>query len=221
MSMASTASVGFPVVGVTKDINSVSVHSYPQRHNGTKSCAYVDKSKAVKTILGHSRSDEEIDTVDIDVVVKFANPDFSGNSFGLALALADKLARFGSQHTYPAIVATGTLETQGIISAVDGFAEKLDIVAKEATRDSLFIYSQGNTSLDASIAKQLEANGVTLRSASCLAELQDLWQSRATMQEPTDDARHSNWLALLRGVTLGIVLVAVVTGVLMVYRLAY
>ena len=47
-----------------------------------------------KLVIDNARYGEHKPTVDVDVVVHFANNDFDGDSFGLALALADKLARY-------------------------------------------------------------------------------------------------------------------------------
>jgi len=76
----------------------------------------------------------------MDVVVHFARNDFDGLSFGLALTLADKRARYGVAGHTGRIVATGTIEPLGQVAEVEGFNVKLACVERELTPGDLFVY---------------------------------------------------------------------------------
>lgn len=112
--MMREAHVWFPltVAGSRCKLNRVEVAAYPQSHRGRKSCPS-GKSGEVKQLLGYARHGEGIEAVEMDVVVHMDDLDFAEGSFGLALAIADKLARFGANANAQEIVATGIVGNQG------------------------------------------------------------------------------------------------------------
>ncbi|MEI9992967.1 MAG: DUF4384 domain-containing protein [Rhizomicrobium sp.] len=101
-------------------------------------------------ILLDARADERPSTMELGVQVVAEKRDFSGDSFGLALAVADKLARFG--RTYPGrrIYATGAIARggRGMLAPVAGFDAKavgiLDHVAAYQIQDAIFLFAQDN-----------------------------------------------------------------------------
>lgn len=169
-------SVIFPVAGLPASLNQVHVVGYLHRHTGARSCPYPSKSADVKKILGYSRHDEGIGTVDMDVVVQFDDPDFDGDSFALALAIADKRARFGESGKYRSIAATGTLRNKGIVDRVSGLAEKLHALSTLSPGGLLLLPAAQAKECPSKVAS-LQNDGIEVRYVSNLDELADLWQS--------------------------------------------
>ena len=199
------AKVLFPTCGPDQSMNRVRVLAYPERSNGMRSCASDRKLAQVKRILSHARDGEGIESVDTDVVVRFDNDEFEGQSFGLALALADKLARFASEKESQFVLcATGVLKNQGQIERVEAFPEKLDLARRTLTPGSMFVFPEDNQweSHDA-LGNLLEA-GIILRSARNLTELGEFWKPpRRSVTQKGQGLSTSHWKPWVAGV-LGI-----------------
>jgi hypothetical protein len=87
-----------------------------------------------------------------------------GDSFQLAVVLADRMARHGSNEDRN-VIATGCMPgNDGSVSVVDGieFGRKLDLVAATADQGSVFIFPRANVQAD--IRDKLEA----LKTNSCI-----------------------------------------------------
>jgi hypothetical protein len=120
------------------------------------------------------------------VLIRFFAKDFSGESYGLALALADKFARFppGPEAN---VIATGALVPgeEGLVGTIDGFEAKARAViahARAANRPSLFAFPKENwTRASPAVREALEAaseaGGLILRPVERLADLADLWRA--------------------------------------------
>lgn len=215
MNAQRTAKVDFPTAGSVPSINHVQVVGYPHRHQGVISCSQTTKREEVKRLLGYARHNEGIETIDIDVVVRFSDPDFNGQSYGLALALADKRARCDEQGNYNRIIATGIVGNQGKISRVEAFQEKLALVMPLLDDKSLFLFPREN--LDA-VPKALEEWAIvtgTWRAVSHLDELHNLWQTDVPVS--TVQAVGNRWRVFLKGLMWGFGLVMLAASIIALY----
>lgn len=179
------AEVLFPTCGPSARMNRVRVTAYPDRHNGIRSCPWADKVKAVKKIIGYSRDDEGIETIDIDVVVQFDEDDFDGDSFGLALALADKRARFCSVDGPVAICATGAIHNKGRVGPIDCLQSKVKLALETLNPGSIFLIPDQDRLEESKSLAQLQLQGVQVVAATSLTELRWLWSS---LQRPSSTA---------------------------------
>lgn len=210
-----TARVEFPTTGSVPALNAVQVIGYPPRHHGVISCAHPTKREEVKRVLGYTRHDEGIETIDIDVVAQFADPDFDGHSYSLALALADKQARCGGQGPYRRLIATGILGKQGKISRVEAFREKVALVAPLLDNGTLFIFPQDNAEAEPAVLAGQTMTAGHWRAVRRLDELRDLWQADApalTLQAPGN-----RWRVFFKGLILGFAVVMLAAGVIVWY----
>jgi hypothetical protein len=228
----------FPVkvAGAGCKLNRVEVTAYPQQaHAGRKSCPS-GKSAEVKRLLGYARYGEGIEAVDMDVVVHMDDTDFDEGSYGLALAISDKLARFGvhdaandktsdktgdetgdTPPATPDIVATGIIGNQGAVTAIGAFPEKLALVLDSQGPGTLFVFPAANrddrqADIAAGLAA-LTAKGIAWRAVASIVELSDLWREtpQATAPLPETPQTVPPWRANLmpfaRGLLLGFLLV--------------
>lgn len=169
------AKVLFPLkeAGVGCTMNRLSVQAYPDSPSG-KTCCVAGNSDEVKRLLGYIRYGEGIDTVDLSVVVHFDSQDFSEDSFGLALAVADKRARYGCDDQQ-AIVATGVIGVRGAVTGVESFADKVALAVDTLVPGDLFLFPSENRGDAPEGLAALGAKGVAWRAAAFLDELSDLW----------------------------------------------
>lgn len=141
-----------------------------------------------KLVIDNARYGEHKPTVDVDVVVHFANNDFDGESFGLALALADKLARYGAAGQTGRVVATGVVGPQGEVTAVGAFLAKVTYLARVLQSGDLFVYPTGNpatTEMTGCEALQrMQNKGIILRAVEHIAQLSDLWNIGVALSSP-------------------------------------
>lgn len=111
---------------------------------------------------------------------------FIGNSFGLAVAIADRSARYGvaKKVANVRIVATGAIlaKHEGEVEAIDHFLDKVAIVQHFRSLippGSLFIFPRKNLETDdkriAVALKQLEESGIEHRAIAHINELNDLF----------------------------------------------
>lgn len=74
--------------------------------------------------------------------------DVNGSSFGLAVAIADRSARYGFSAKLAGrqVIATGTIETggQGAVTAIDGFEAKVRLLEREAAAGAMFVFPAAN-----------------------------------------------------------------------------
>lgn len=187
-------------------MNSVCVTAYPDRHSGMRSCPSARKVTLVKDLLGHGRHDEGIDTIDIDVVVQFDDDDFEGQSFGLALVLADKLARFPNGTPSPRICGTGIIANKGRIEGVEHFPGKVAQAAVSLAKGDVFAFPITNYAHDPEGLRRLAAQGVRLRSVHSLEELRHLWDKNgrgASHAAEISVGRTDDWIWLMFGILVG------------------
>ena len=201
------AKVEFPIAGPLPSLNRVEVIAYPDKQDGRVSCPG-KSTLGIKKLIGHSRYDEDdIDKIEIDVVVRFDRSGFEGQSYGLALALADKQARWSNATQFDRIIATGVLEEQGRVARVDGFAAKIGLLKPTPNQKILFVFPKQNLDDDPTAIECLSDKNILLRPVSHLIELRDLWQEHETTVTPqTVWNRRSTFL---RGLSLGFSIVIV------------
>jgi len=104
-----------------------------------------------------------------------------GDSFQLAVVIADRMARHGSSKS-ETIIATGCLpDHDGTVGVVDEaeFERKLDLLLKEAPPNSLFIFPKGNSveSVRGNLQRLKEERGVECRPIEKLDEVKCLWET--------------------------------------------
>ncbi|NJN48330.1 MAG: hypothetical protein HC808_19715 [Candidatus Competibacteraceae bacterium] len=211
MTASHQAEIEFPIAGALPYLNRVQVIAYPSSRQHAISCSYRDRLASIKEILGHSRSDEDPTTLDIDVVVRFSDPRFDGQSYGLALALADKLARFGNPTPYHRIVATGVLTHERVICRVEGFAEKLKAIAEHCNSEALFIFPKENQEKESILLTELNIS-ISQCAVSQLDDLCELWQACSEQLLPSQ-----YWRLFWRGAIFGFGLVLSITCVLILF----
>lgn len=142
-----TVQVLFPCVhGLANgQLVTINCFSSAELKSTIKAVTGIDEEIA-RRVIGASRYGESDGRAGIGVMALFSNPLFSGESYGLALAVADKLARFTAVREWTEIYATGSVPADGCgrVGAVGGFAEKLDLLMEKAKPGSLFLYPKNN-----------------------------------------------------------------------------
>ncbi|WP_295581497.1 hypothetical protein [uncultured Lamprocystis sp.] len=188
-------------------MNRVQVVAYPDRRNGMRSCASDRKLAQVKRVLSYSRDGEGIESLDTDVVIRLDDDDFDGLSFGLALALADKRARFSMEAVSElTLCATGIINNKGKIGAVDRFPDKVALAITFLPKDSIFVYPQANRTDDANGLDRLAKGGVKLVCAEDLSYLVKLWEQPDRATNPESNRRWHPWGEFTFGVLVGVVI---------------
>lgn len=135
-----------------------------------------------RRVIGASRYSEQDERAAVGVLALFSNPLFSGESYGLALAVADKLARYQGGETWTEIYATGKIPADGggRVDGVGSFAKKTQILLEHACPGSLFLFPQANSlspELNRQHLEMLEERGARCLSLSHVSELDSiLWQ---------------------------------------------
>jgi len=200
------SAVLFPTCGPEGRMNSVCVTAYPDRHTGMRSCPSSRKVALVKYLLGHGRHDEGIDTVDIDVVVQFDDDNFEGQSFGLALALADKLARFSDSTGGSTVCGTGIVANKGRIEAVEHFSAKVAQAELSLAQGDIFVFPKSNEENDPSGLRRLAGQGVHVIGVHSLNDLMRLWgrKTGGASQSPESSVKCVNdWMWIVFGALVG------------------
>jgi hypothetical protein len=106
----------------------------------------------------------------------------TGESFQLAIVIADRMVRYGYSEQRP-IIATGCLpDSDGTVGAVDetDFEGKLDVLFELVPMDCVFCFPgiNGAGSASAKLKRLATERRVTLRPVDRLEELEDLWTPR-------------------------------------------
>lgn len=186
--------VEFPVAGGRSGMNHVRVIAYVDSLGRVVSVPSARNHAArAKIVIDNARYGEHKPFVDMDVVAHFANNDFDGDSFGLALALADKRARYGVAGPPGRIVATGVVGPQGEVTAVGAFPEKVTYLRRVLQSGDLFIYPTGNATEVAVQAalQRLRRQGIVLRGVKSVGEVSALWASK-THNAPSGEAKQGS-----------------------------
>lgn len=181
--------------------------------------------EAARRIIGAARHEETDERAANGVIALFSNPLFGGASFGLALAIADKMTRFGAFQEQRQIVATGRIPADGCgsVEMIGEFEAKLGLIEQNAADASLFVFpGQHLKDLSKDIQQRLdalEAKGIQWRAINHVQELDGvLWVSqreqatehnKSKESEPEPHTKGQKGIAELfvhKGAILGILL---------------
>ncbi|MDG2528920.1 hypothetical protein [Caulobacter endophyticus] len=196
---ATTETVEFPVVILGSAVlASLRVERMAMLDGDGRFAAGHDRAEALDVLIDARAPEPDRERLS-GVFVRFLRKDFSGLSYGLALALADKRARHPLEAA-PRLIATGEIINggEGRIAAIDGFEAKARQVleACEAAAEPLaFAFPSANwTQADSETRQALKTAAATgrlsLRPADHLSELSDLWASA----DESPAARSRPWL---------------------------
>ncbi len=155
--------------------------------------------QSVKRIVGASRYHETDNRAAYGVIASLNNPLFSGQSYGLALALADKIARFGPAGKWTEIYATGTIPPDGCgaVGRINGLGKKIGLICSQGKPNSIFVFPSKN--LDADIEKRLvllKKKGIHFIHVHHIKELQGiLWDEQTGKNETRNPLKkiRFNW----------------------------
>ena len=178
-----TVQVHFPCVHGLARGQFVTINCFPVKElkSAIKVVTGIDEEIAGR-IIGATRYNETDSRASLGVMVLFSNPMFGGESYGLSLAVADKLARFEAVAGWNGIYATGRIPADGCgrVEAIGCFSEKLDLILEYANPGSVFLYPAKNHALSGEIGEKLEqlkSKGVKCMRVTSLDDLNDkLWQ---------------------------------------------
>lgn len=142
-----------------------------------------DLARVIEQVIAEARSSENSS---LQTAVKGDPRTFTGESFGLALAIADRRLRYGSGGDGRRIIATGRLPvgSQGQVVAIDSFAEKMRLILEQNLAPAIFVYPKENLETGAQerqvaegLLGRLGEKGVECRAAGHIddAGLRDLW----------------------------------------------
>lgn len=155
----------------------------PKDYPAGRALVLARDEREIERILADSRSCEPTGAeIARPIWVRFIPQQFSGRSYGLALALADKLARYCRQEEPQdrRVFATGIVveDGSGRIGGVEAFDGKLAVIAREARSGDVVVVPQANldhASCDArEMLARFEKTGVVCRGADHLDQLGDL-----------------------------------------------
>lgn len=124
--------------------------------------------------------------VPVRVRFKAGAAGFTGDSFSLALAIADKRARLGGGGTAGSILATGVIRAggQGAVDPVDGFAAKLAAIVAAAGPGDTVVVSRANLE-EGGLAARRSWEDMAGRGVRCLA-IGRLAEAEALLWPPRD-----------------------------------
>jgi len=155
--MPKPASVYFPCI----DINSgevVEINCFASKElKGTIKVLSGIEEEAAVNIIGTSRQDEHRHNAGLGVIATVSNPKFHGSSYALALAVADKLARYTKCENINKVYATGEIKpnNNGEINVIDNINEKLSLVLGLIEKNDVFIFPRQCKDESDSIQKEL------------------------------------------------------------------
>lgn len=148
---------------------------------------------AARNIIGAARCGENHASLGTGVIVSVSTPFFSGRSYGLALALADKLLRYGAPTGNGRLIATGLIEPdgQGRVDAIDSFEAKLHYLLLNTRSGDRFFFPRAN--LDPQdeeqrqLLQQLRQSGVRWDALGHICEALPLLQPSGSPAETTPE----------------------------------
>ena len=121
----------------------------PKDYPAGRALVLAHDDREVEHILADARFGETIGTeITLPVWIRFMPQQFGGRSYGLALALADKRARYCSNHAFAngRLIATGLMTEDGCgrIGEVDSLRDSLVATAAEALSGDLIVLPRAN-----------------------------------------------------------------------------
>ncbi|WP_448661515.1 hypothetical protein ACG3SL_12715 [Sphingomonas sp. CJ20] len=217
MTRQAVAEIAFPIVVLGEAVlTEVRVERMPALDREERFAVGQQRGDALD-ILTDARADEADERRLDGVMVRFLRRDFSGMSFGLALALADKRARYAAPPGR--VIATGRLPCggRGALAPVEGFDAKVRCVLASLDADGpplVFACAGENLraaleTTRASLAAAEKSGKIFVRAAEQLAELSDLWGSaeRDGVAQPSSRGLRT-WQVLAGAAATGLLLIA-------------
>ena len=168
----------------------------PKDYPAGRALVLARDEREIERILADARAHEPTGAeIARPIWVRFIPQQFSGRSYGLALALADKLARYRrNQPLDGRIFASGIIieDGSGRIGDVEAFDDKLAAITDDARSGDVVVMPKGNVDRASSstlkLLECLDANGVICRSADHLDQLCDLHGASAiAVQAPASE----------------------------------
>ncbi len=221
--MEEAVAVFFPSVHGDDAGELIALQCFPdeQLRSMVKVTSGIDDTPA-RNIIGASRYDENTSQ---SLLVNVSNPNFSGRSYGLALALADKIVRHGEIEGTGRVIATGLIEADGCgrVDKVDAFQTKLRFLLGEGKPGDVFVFPTANLLPDNSeqqqLFRKLKEKGISLLSiAHVSGGAGRLWHSfdGAVKSEADQNKNARAWnkrIAIAAAMLLAVVaLVALITN---------
>lgn len=186
-----SAAVYFPLISPNgTEVGQVNCRAVDAMRASGQTTFYLGQDDGlVRRIVANARYlEDDAEATSIPVRVITMPMDVHGESFGLALGIADKLCRYGDvKGSAPRnILATGVLQHEGYgkIGAVEGFAAKLECLDDERLREGIFVYPSDNEAQLTPAERQVmhekaQRHKIELRSVGTLSDVKDLWGARA------------------------------------------
>lgn len=169
--MEQSVSVKFPCVHSDDSGEMIEINCFKSDAlKGTiKILSGIEEIDAVN-IVGASRQGEHHRAAADGVIATISNPNFTGRSYGLALAIADKMARYAPAQGIGAIYATGRIEadSRGLVSAVDGINNKLKLVEGVIKAGDIFLFPKVCEQVDDAVQQKL-LKAIRAKFAKCYA----------------------------------------------------
>ena len=171
--VVSTARAWFPLHsgGINDSLGCVEVSVYPLAAGDAGDDAIavpgldVTRQLSVRQALLGSRDFDRCAPGRWRTTVRFAQPRFQGNSYELALVMADRLARGREYVARGRMIATGASSAwhAGQVDTVEGMAPKCALIASAATAgDRILLPQAWQALLPAGFVEQVQANGATV-----------------------------------------------------------
>lgn len=195
-----TIKVSFPCVHgfATGQLVTINCFQVDELKGPVKVVSGIDEQAAQK-IIGSVRYKENDIRAASGVIVSFSNPLFSGESYGLALAIADKIARLGGLEVWPAMYATGEIPPDGCgtVGRINEFLAKIELVYEQGKEDSLFVFPTDNLSSSPDQIQeklnQLKSRGIKYRAIRHINDLEGyLWRSSSASKKVNNHGSRVN-----------------------------
>ncbi|MGI9418655.1 MAG: hypothetical protein ACR2RA_12550 [Geminicoccaceae bacterium] len=158
----------------------------PKDYPAGRALVLARDEQEIERILADARATEATGAeIARPIWVRFTPQQFSGRSYGLALALADKLARYRPKQKPEEnrFFATGIIEEDGFgkIGGVQAFEGKLAVIAEEARPGDIVVLPAANlervSPAEQALLDRLDRHGVVRHTAESLNQLVDLYGS--------------------------------------------
>jgi hypothetical protein len=176
----------FPCVHGANTGELVKLHAFvaPQARSILKVTSPAIDEQNARIVIGSSRYSERDERSALGVIVSVSRTSFSGDSYELAIAIADKLARYASYSQQNPIIATGRLPHDGCgaVEAINHLHTKLRLVLESAQRGSCFLFPQANldsaTAEERRLLEELTRAGIRWHAVSHIDECMDFLYAR-------------------------------------------
>jgi len=190
--------VTFPCIHAASPGELITITCFAAREmKGTIKLPAIGDEGVARRVIGASRHNETDHRAATGVIAMFSNPQFTGLSYTLALAIADKLARYRNAPIHGKIYATGKIahDKQGQVQAIGGIAEKIRLILKNAAPGDCFIYPRANDEPALSpLLQTLREKGIRCIAIGHISDLAGvLWHPPETAAKPENNRFLTAW----------------------------